>query len=48
LPEHEAVRNTFRGHDIKKRRRVAVGDRVTLVSEDRDTVLYQSLAAENG
>ena len=37
------MRDAFRGHviDIKKRRRVPVGDHVTLVFENRDTVLYQ-------
>ena len=43
LPEYEAMRDTLRRHviDMKKRRRVSVGDRVSLVFENRETVLYQ-------
>ena len=43
LPEYEAVRDAIRRHviDVKKRRRIPVGDRVSLVFENRDTVLYQ-------
>jgi len=43
LPEYEAMRDGLRRHiiDIKKRRRLSVGDRVSLVFENRDTVLYQ-------
>jgi hypothetical protein len=43
LPEYEAMRDALRRHviDIKKRRRVSVGDRASLVFENRETVLYQ-------
>lgn len=43
LPEYEAVRKSFRDRIIalKKRRRVPLGDRVTLVFENRDTILFQ-------
>lgn len=41
--EYEKIRNDFRNYiiDLKKKRRVAVGDRVSLVFENRDTVLFQ-------
>ncbi len=40
---YEQVRTEFRRRiiDLKKRRRVAVGDRVTFVFENHDTVLFQ-------
>ena len=43
LPEYEAMREALRRHviDLKKRRRLYVGDRVSLVFENRETVLYQ-------
>ncbi len=43
LPEYEAMQDALRRHviDIKKRRRVPVGDCVSLVFENRETVLYQ-------
>lgn len=43
LPEYEAMRNALRRHviDVKKRRRLPVGDSVSLVFENRETVLYQ-------
>ncbi len=43
LAEYEAMRDALRQHviDIKKRRRVSVGDSVSLVFENRETVLYQ-------
>lgn len=41
--EYEKIRENFRNHiiDLKKKRRVTVGDRVSLVFENRDTVLFQ-------
>jgi hypothetical protein len=43
LPEYEAMRDAMRSHviDLKKRRRVHLGDRVSLVFENRETVLFQ-------
>jgi len=43
LPEYEAVRKPFRERIIalKKRRRIPLGDRITLVFENRDTILFQ-------
>lgn len=43
LPEYEAMRDALRRHviDVKKRRRLPVGDNVSLVFENRETVLYQ-------
>jgi hypothetical protein len=43
LPEYEAMRDALRRHviDVKKRRRLPVGDNVSLVFENRHTVLYQ-------
>jgi hypothetical protein len=43
LAEYEAMRDAMRRHviDIKKRRRVPVGDSVSLLFENRETVLYQ-------
>jgi hypothetical protein len=43
LPEYEAMRDALRTHviDLKKRRRVPLGDRISLVFENRETVLYQ-------
>jgi hypothetical protein len=43
LSEYEAVRKSFRERIIalKKRRRVPLGDRLTLVFENRDTILFQ-------
>ncbi len=41
--EYEPLREDFRRRiiDLKKRRRLSVGDRVSLVFENRDTVLFQ-------
>ncbi len=41
--EYEKIRNDFRNYiiELKKKRRVAVGDRVSLVFENRDTALFQ-------
>jgi len=41
--EYEKIREDFRRYiiELKKRRRVEVGDRVSLVFENRDTVLFQ-------
>jgi hypothetical protein len=43
LPGYEAMRDALRRHviDLKKRRRLPVGDSVSLVFENRETVLYQ-------
>jgi len=43
LERYERIRPEFRRHiiDLKKIRRVAVGDRVTFVFENHETVLYQ-------
>lgn len=43
LERYEHVRPEFRRHiiDLKKIRRVAVGDRLTFVFENHETVLYQ-------
>ena len=43
LSEYEPIRNEFRARIIalKKRRRVPLGDRMTLVFENRDTILFQ-------
>ncbi len=43
LGDYEEIRERFRGRviDEKKRRRVAVGENVTAVFENRDTVLLQ-------
>jgi hypothetical protein len=43
LPEYEAMRDVLRRHviDVKRRRRLPVGDSVSLVFENRETVLYQ-------
>jgi len=43
LPEYEAMRDAMRTYviDLKKRRRVLLGDRVSLVFENRETVLFQ-------
>ena len=43
LPEYEAMRDAMRSHviDLKKRRRLALGDRISLVFENRETVLFQ-------
>lgn len=43
LSEYEPIRKEFRERIIalKKRRRVALGDRITLVFENRDTILFQ-------
>ena len=43
LTAYEKERERFRAHVIehKHRRRVAVGDRLTFVFEDRDTVRFQ-------
>ncbi|MBI3597036.1 MAG: DUF3501 family protein [Nitrospirae bacterium] len=43
LSEYEAFRKPFRERIIalKKRRRVPLGDRLTLVFENRDTILFQ-------
>ena len=43
LPEYEAMRDAMRTYviDLKKRRRVLLGDRASLVFENRETVLFQ-------
>jgi hypothetical protein len=43
LPGYEKVREGFRRRiiELKRKRRVAVGDRVSLVFENRDTVIFQ-------
>ena len=43
LDRYEQSREQFRRHiiDLKKQRRVSVGDRVTLVFENHDTMLFQ-------
>lgn len=43
LAEYESERESFRQRiiDIKKRRRLPVGDRISLLFENRDTVLFQ-------
>lgn len=43
LPQYEAMRDAMRAHiiDLKKQRRVPLGDRISLVFENRETVLYQ-------
>ncbi len=43
LPRYEQIRNDFRRRiiEMKRKRRVAVGDRITFVFENRDTVLFQ-------
>lgn len=43
LPEYEAMRDAMRTHviDLKKRRRVPLGDHISLVFENRETVLFQ-------
>jgi hypothetical protein len=43
LSEYEPIRKEFRERIIalKKRRRVSLGDRMTLVFENRDTILFQ-------
>jgi len=43
IAEYEKIRPEFRRHiiDLKKQRRIPVGDRVTFVFENRETALYQ-------
>jgi len=43
LPAYEKVRNEFRRRiiQLKEKRRVAVGNKVSLVFENRDTVVFQ-------
>ena len=43
LERYEKMRDEFRRRiiELKQRRRVAVGDRITLVFENHDTVLFQ-------
>lgn len=43
LPQYEAMRDAMRAHviDLKKRRRVPLGDRISLLFENRETVLFQ-------
>jgi hypothetical protein len=43
LERYERMRNEFRRHiiDLKKNRRVTVGDQITFVFENHDTVLFQ-------
>lgn len=43
LSEYEPIRKAFRDRIIalKKRRRVSLGDRITMVFENRDTLLFQ-------
>lgn len=41
--EYEKIRNDFRNYiiNLKKKRRISVGDRISLVFENHDTVLFQ-------
>jgi hypothetical protein len=41
--EYERIRNSFRSRivELKRRRRISVGDKVTLVFENRDTIQFQ-------
>ncbi len=43
LPAYEKVRENFRRRiiELKKKRRISVGDNVSLVFENRDTVIFQ-------
>ena len=43
LSEYEPIRKQFRKHIIalKKQRRILLGDRISLVFENRDTILFQ-------
>ena len=43
LPQYEAMREAMRAHviDLKKRRRVPLGDRISLLFENRETALFQ-------
>jgi hypothetical protein len=43
IPAYEKVRDDFRRRiiELKQKRRVSVGDRVSLVFENRDTVIFQ-------
>jgi hypothetical protein len=43
LPEYEKTRNAFRQRviDLKKHRRLSLGDYITLVFENRDTLIFQ-------
>ena len=43
LYEYEKIRDRFRREiiELKKRRRVSVGDKITLIFENRETVLFQ-------
>jgi hypothetical protein len=43
LPEYEAMRDAMRTHviELKRRRRVPLGDSISLVFENRETALYQ-------
>jgi hypothetical protein len=43
FPEYEVMRDAMRTHviDLKKRRRVPLGDHISLVFENRETVLFQ-------
>lgn len=43
FPQYEAMREAMRTHVIglKKRRRVPLGDRISLLFENRETVLFQ-------
>lgn len=43
LAAYEKIRDDFRQRiiELKKKRRIAIGDKVTLVFENRDTVIFQ-------
>ncbi|MFQ5903808.1 MAG: DUF3501 family protein [Candidatus Binatia bacterium] len=43
LPTYEKVRDSFRRRiiELKKKRRISVGNKVSLVFENRDTVIFQ-------
>ena len=43
LPEYEKARKVFQNRiiELKKRRRIALGNRLTLVFENRETILFQ-------
>ena len=45
LPEYERIRESFRSRIIalKRRRRISVGNKITLVFENRDTIQFQIL-----
>ena len=43
LDEYERIRESFRRHmiELKRKRRISVGDRVTLLFENRETIRFQ-------